>query len=242
MKRGILLLSIISLAACSSDSGRAAENNGWQLGDDAGNNASDSGTNNIAANNTVAPTTNNVAPPNNGSTNNGSTNNGSANNTSTGTTSSNNATSSTNNTTPGDGMGVVGDDCTLNSACGANLVCCPGFGGTATCEGRCFGGGLCGGSDAECAADETCCDLSGINQPDGCATRCPGGNGNPGTPCQNNNECQDPEVCCLGFDGSGECTTQCFSGGACAVEADCRNGQLCCDLNFAMVCLDRCSF
>ena len=230
MNRAIALLTLtltVGGAACSGDTaGESNDNNGWQLGDDAGQNAgADAGANNTTApppNNTTAPPPNNTtAPPPNNTT-----------------------APPPNNTTGGNGMGVEGDDCSLNSDCGADLVCCPGFSGDATCQPQCFGGGLCGGNMGECAAGEVCCDLSGINQPDACTSEnlCPGSGPNPGQPCQNNTECTDPEVCCLGFDGNGECTTDCLSGGACDTAADCRNGQDCCDLTVAKVCFDQCSF
>lgn len=234
-----VLIAIATLAACSGDSTKDQQNNGWQLGDDAGNNASDASQTNAA--NNVMTSNNTTSTPNNVTSN--TTTTMTTNNTTASTNgTSNNTTASTNNMTMGNGTAGAGDDCSLNSDCGSNLTCCQGRNGS-TCESRCFSGGLCGGNDAECATDEQCCDLSGINQPDACARRCPGGGNNMGMACQNNTECTGTdEVCCLGFDGSGQCTTQCFTGGACATDADCNNGQLCCDFSVAKVCLDQCNF
>lgn len=238
MKYAALWMLAVTLAACSGDTSKeGAPNNGWELGDDAGNN---SATNNMSG--TTAPTNNaTVAPTNNATV--APTNNATSTPTNNATSApTNNATSTpTNNTTSPGGTLPEGEACTVNSECVDGLRCCPGFDGSGTCSERCISGGLCGGDDAECSGNRECCDLSGINQPDTCLRTCPD-NSPPGMPCQNNNECAANEVCCLGLDGSGECTTECFTGGACAVDADCRNGQMCCDFNVTKVCLNQCSF
>jgi hypothetical protein len=111
----------------------------------------------------------------------------------------------------------------------------------ATCQDNCLGGGLCGNDDGECTDGRMCCDLSEIGAPNSCLRNC--GGGNTGPACDTNADCTvDGEVCCPGFDGSGECSSDCFSGGICDTDMDCDNGQSCCDFRVGKVCLDRCRF
>lgn len=237
MRRLTIIATVALLAACSSDSGSGTDNNGsaWDLdagGDDASANAA---TNNGDPGN---------ADPN--ATPNGSTNANAQPNATTNNTSTNNTNPPTNNSNPdmgNSGTGAEGSDCTLNSECSANLTCCPGFDGMGTCEADCFTGGLCGGNETECGDGFECCDLSGINAPDTCLEQCRGGNNGGGTPCDTNADCTGAdEVCCPGLDGSGECSTDCFSGGICADDTECGDGEMCCDFNVGKVCLERCNF
>lgn len=236
------------LGACSGDSGSGApaDNNGWQLNNETNGGTSGSETNGIANNGagtTGATNGGTTTSSNNGTgTNTGGTN-GTSNNAS---TNNGTSTSGTTNTTPGGGL-PDGSDCTVNSECSGDLTCCAGFDGQGTCQDQCFGGGLCGGDDAECPSEMECCDLSGIGAPDSCLDRCRGGGGgggNMGMACMANSDCAMGEVCCPGFDGNATCRLEsdCLSGGVCEQDADCSNGQMCCDLSVTKVCLDQCSF
>jgi hypothetical protein len=232
MRRLAVFATIVLVStACSEEPGSGSENNGtpWNL---------DAGRDGAVDDNSNANGSTNGTPNGdpNGSTNGDPSNagtNGDPNNT------------NPNNTTPdmGNGGADAGTSCTLNSQCGAGLICCAGFDGMGACEAECFTGGLCGDDDGECADGEECCDFSEIGAPNTCLENCRGGNNNQGMPCDNNSECQEPdEVCCPGLDGMGTCTTDCFSGGLCENEMDCEGGQMCCDFNVTKVCLDQCSF
>lgn len=149
--------------------------------------------------------------------------------------------------------GMEGDGCGNTPDCSDGLVCCASFNGQYTCtpEARCFSGGLCE-MNSDCPDQQECCDYSefGIQQKT-CRDQCPGNGGGGGggggmQGCMNNSECPGAdEVCCPSFGGAAMCTpsSQCQTGGSCAVDTDCLNGQSCCDFfGQVSICFDQCSF
>jgi len=150
---------------------------------------------------------------------------------------------------PDMGGSMEGEGCGNSNECSSGLVCCADFSGQFSCtaENSCFTGGICEVSD-DCPGMQECCDLSQLGvQQNVCRDRCRmmgGGGGMMG--CMNNSECTGAdEVCCPSFQGAAMCTpsSQCQTGGSCAADTDCLNGQSCCDFfGQAALCLDQCPF